>query len=438
EIRDFLAEAFSAVWVVGEAQRVRPSARGHLYFELIEKGERDEIVGKLDAVIWKGDLLRVRKMLAPSGQQIAEGMQIRCRASVDFYGPGGRLQLCVREVDPTFTLGMLELRRRETLAALAAAGLLERNQALPLPDLPLRIALITSRESAAYHDFLSGLAESGFGFKVLLLHAAMQGRDAEREVVSALAAISRLPVDCAVLIRGGGSRSDLAVFDSRAIAEAIARAPFPVLAGLGHEIDVSIADQVAHQSFKTPTKVAEFLVERLVRQEQRLDDLRRTLVREALEPLRAGREALGRAERGVQLARLRLASAGQRIDELARALGRLGRSGLRQAERRRLEVRSRLADLAPRRVEAEEKERVRLGEKMIAAARGHLRETRATLQGMERLCQQLDPERTLERGFSLTRGPQGDLLRHPDQVRAGDRITTRVSGGTLDSRVETS
>jgi len=426
------------VWVVGEAQRVRPSARGHLYFELIEKGERDEIVGKLDAVIWKGDLLRVRKMLAPSGQQIAEGMQIRCRASVDFYGPGGRLQLCVREVDPTFTLGMLELRRRETLAALAAAGLLERNQALPLPDLPLRIALITSRESAAYHDFLSGLAESGYGFKVLLLHAAMQGRDAEREVVSALAAISRLPVDCAVLIRGGGSRSDLAVFDSRAIAEAIARAPFPVLAGLGHEIDVSIADQVAHQSFKTPTKVAEFLVERLVRQEQRLDDLRRTLVREALEPLRAGREALGRAERGVQLARMRLASAGQRIDELARALGRLGRSGLRQAERRRLEVRSRLADLAPRRVEAEEKERVRLGEKMIAAARGHLRETRATLQGMERLCQQLAPERTLERGFSLTRGPEGDLLRHPDQVRAGDRITTRVSGGTLDSRVETS
>jgi exodeoxyribonuclease VII large subunit len=424
------------VWVVGEAQRVRPSARGHLYFELIEKGERDEIVGKLDAVIWKGDLLRVRKMLAPSGQQIAEGMQIRCRASVDFYGPGGRLQLCVREVDPTFTLGMLELRRRETLAALAAAGLLERNQALPLPDLPLRIALITSRESAAYHDFLSGLAESGYGFKVLLLHAAMQGRDAEREVVSALAAISRLPVDCAVLIRGGGSRSDLAVFDSRAIAEAIARAPFPVLAGLGHEIDVSIADQVAHQSFKTPTKVAEFLVERLVRQEQKLDDLRRTLLREALEPLRAGREALGRAERGVQLARMRLASAGQRIDELARALGRLGRSGLRQAERRRLEVRSRLADLAPRRVEAEDKERVRLGEKMLASARGHLRETRATLQGMERLCQQLAPERTLERGFSLTRGPEGDLLRHPDQVRAGDRITTRVSGGTLDSRVE--
>ena len=424
--------------MIGEAQRVRPSARGHLYFELIEKGDRDEIIGKLDAVIWKGDLLRVRKMLAPSGQQIAEGMQIRCRASVDFYGPGGRLQLCVREVDPTFTLGMLELRRRETLAALAAAGLLERNQALPLPDLPLRIALITSRESAAYHDFSPASPRAASDLKVLLLHAAMQGRDAEREVVSALAAISRLPVDCAVLIRGGGSRSDLAVFDSRAIAEAIARAPFPVLAGLGHEIDVSIADQVAHQSFKTPTKVAEFLVERLVRQEQRLDDLRRTLVREALEPLRAGREALGRAERGVQLrppaARLRR-SAHRRAGARPRPPGpqRSAPGGTPSSGGAEPPCRPRAAPCRSRR------ERARApGRKMIAAARGHLRETRATLQGMERLCQQLDPERTLERGFSLTRGPQGDLLRHPDQVRAGDHITTRVSGGTLDSRVETS
>jgi exodeoxyribonuclease VII large subunit len=433
-----LNEAFPAVWVVGEAQRVRPSARGHLYFELVEKGDRDEIVGKLDAVIWKGDLLRVQRMLSGSGQKISEGMQIRCRASIDFYGPGGRLQLCVREVDPTFTLGMLELRRRETLAALAAAGLLERNRSLPLADLPLTIALITSHGSAAYHDFLSGLAESGYGFRVVLMHAAVQGREAEREIVSALASLAGLPVDCAVLIRGGGSRSDLAVFDSRAIAEAIARAPFPVLAGLGHEIDVSIADQVAHQSFKTPTKVAEFLVERIARQEQRLDDLRRNLVREALEPLRAGREALGRAERGVELARMRLAAAGQRIDELARALTRLGRSALRQAGRRRDGLRVRLTELAPRRVQDMDRERRRLGERVVAGARADLRESRATLQGMERLCVQLAPERTLERGFSITRDPAGAILRHPDQVQAGDRITTRVSGGTLDSRVERS
>lgn len=436
EVRDFLGEAFSSVWVVGEAQRVRPSQRGHLYFELVEKGERDEIVGKLEGVIWKNDLLRVRRLLGASGQQIAEGMQIRVRGSLDFYAPGGRLQLCVKDVDPAFTLGLLEQRRRETLAALAAAGLMDRNRALELPDLPLDIALITSYGSAAYHDFLSGLQESGYGFRVIFVHASVQGKEAEREVVSALRSLAGLPIGLAVVIRGGGSRSDLAVFDSRVIAEAIAKAPFPVLAGLGHEIDRSIADMVAHSSFKTPTKVAEFLVEQVASQEQFLEDLRRRLLREALEPLRAGREALGRAERGVSLARMRLAAAGERIEEHARALARLGRSALRQAERRQSELRDRLVELTPKRIERGERDRIRLGERIAGTARGQLRETRATIQGMERLCVQLSPERTLERGFSLTRGPGGVLLRDPAQVAAGDLVTTRLAGGTLTSRVE--
>jgi exodeoxyribonuclease VII large subunit len=438
EVRDFLGEAFPAVWVVGEAQRVRPSARGHVYFELIEKGERDEIVGKLDAVIWKTDFLKIQRLLAASEQRLTDGVQVRCRGSLDFWAPAGRLQLAVREVDPAFTLGLLEQRRRETLAALAAAGLMERNRGLPLSDLPLSIALITSHGSAAYHDFLSGLAESGYGFRVLFVHAAVQGREAEREVVSALAALARLPVDCAVLIRGGGSRTDLAAFDSRAIAEAIARAPFPVLTGLGHEIDRAIADLVCHTAFKTPTKVAEFLVERLANADFRVEELQRALVREALEPLRAGREALGRAERGVSLARMRLAAAGGRIDEHARALARLGKSALREAERRQEGLWTRLAELAPRRVGACERERLQQAERIVSAARGRAREATARLQGLERLCLQLAPERTLERGFSLTRDAAGRIVRHPEQVRPGDLIATRVAGGEFRSRVEES
>lgn len=436
EIRDALGQVFPSVWVAGEAQRVRPSARGHLYFELVEKGERDEIVGKLDAVVWKGDWMRVQRALAATGQKLGEGMQIRCRGSLDFYGPSGRLQLCIREIDPTFTLGLLEIRRRETLAALTAAGLLERNRSLPLGELPLSLALITSHGSAAYHDFLSGLSESGYGFRIVFVHASVQGREAEREVVSALASLARLPIDCAVLIRGGGSRSDLAVFDSRAIAEAIARAPFPVLAGLGHEIDTSIADLVAHASFKTPTKVAEFLVERIARQEQAVADLHRRLLREAEEPLRAAREALGRAERGVDMARMRLAAAGHRIEETARALCRLGRSALRRAERRSEELRIRLAAQAPRMIEGGERERSRLGGRIAASARSRLRETAAKLQGVERLCAQLAPERTLERGYSITRTTAGAVLRQPGQAAPGEILVTQLSGGSITSRVE--
>jgi exodeoxyribonuclease VII large subunit len=439
EVRELLNEAFPAVWVAGEVQRLRQGPRGHLYFELIEKGEHDAIVGKLDAAIWSTDFQRVRRLLAATGQQLAEGVQIRCRGNLDFYAAGGRLQLAVREVDPTFTLGMLELRRRETLAALAAAGLMERNRSLALPTLPLVLALITSEGSAAYHDFLSGLRGSGYGFRVLFVHAAVQGRDAERQVVSALrtlAALAAPRVDCAVLIRGGGSRTDLAAFDSRAIAEAIARAPFPVLTGLGHEIDRSIADQVAHTALKTPTMVAEFLIERVARLDLAVAELRRALRREAAVPLARAREALGRAERGASLARVRLAGAGAHVAEHARSLALLARTALRLAGRRRATVRERLVATAPRAVERAERERRRRGERLAGAARAPLREMRATLQGMERLAAQLDPQRTLERGFSVTRDAAGKLLRHPAQVTAGSVLSSRLAGGVLRSRVE--
>ncbi len=435
EVKTFLTSAFASLWVAGEVQRVKESARGHLYFELVEKGAGDEIVAKLDCVVWRTEHQRVRRLLAESGQAIAEGLTMRCRGGVDFYPPAGRLQLVVREVDPLFTAGLLARRRQETLEALARAGLLERNKALALPELPLTIALVTSYDSAAYHDFLSTLGESGYGFRVTFVHASVQGKDAERELVSALAALHGSGVDCAVLVRGGGSRTDLAVFDSRPLAEAVATAPFPVLTGLGHEIDQAIADLVAHTALKTPTKVAELLIERVVRADQRLGLVVRDLRRESLECLRRGREALGSAERGVALARTRLAAAGARLGELSRALARTGRLRLRGARGELSAVAERLGLVAPRLLARRRGEPDRVGRRLAAAARSRLREVEAGLAGLERLADDLAPQRTLERGFSITRGPSGRALRRPEETAPGEEITTRLAGGGLASRV---
>lgn len=371
EIRALLAGAFPALWLVGEAQRVRRSQRGHLYLELVEKGAGDEIAAKLDAVIWRGDFERIAKSLAAVSIRLDEGVEVRCRAEVDFYGPAGRLQLVIREVDATASLGALERRRQETLAALRAAGLLERNAGLPLSELPLSIGLVTSEGSAAYHDFLSTLAESGYGFRVLLVHAAVQGKGAEAEIASALSLLAARLLDAVVLIRGGGARSDLAVFDSREVALAVARMPVPVLTGLGHEIDQSIADAVAHTALKTPTKVAEHLVARVA----------------------AAEEGLGR---------------------LARALVRAGESLPRTAE-----VGARA-----------------LGKRLEAAARGALRGGAVRLEALARLCRNLGPERTLARGFSITRTASGLLVRQPEAVAAGDELLTETMGGRIRSRVE--
>jgi len=438
EIRSFLKEAFHSQWVSGEIQRLRPSQRGHVYFELVEKDAADGIVARIDAVIWRGDFARVRRLLQSSGQQLKEGMEIRCRGQVDFWPPGGRLQLVVREVDPVFTLGLLEQRRRQTMAALAKQGLLEVNGSLELPLLPLRIGLVTSEGSAAYHDFLSGLAESGYGFRVTFVHASVQGAAAETELASALAVLGSLEknLDCVVLIRGGGARSDLAVFDSRRVAEAVARSPVPVLTGLGHEIDQSIADVVAHTSLKTPTKVAELLVERLALADAEIEDLRRRLLREAREPLRTAEERLNRADRTLKLAGARLMTAAARLDEAGRLLVRLSKNRLRQAGERRDRLQGQLVQAAPRSLARQRPRPSEIQARILALAKGRIARDRATVEGIARLCQQLAPERTLERGFSITRDAAGAVLRRPQQAPRGAELVTQLAGGLLRSRVE--
>ncbi|HVS03606.1 MAG TPA: exodeoxyribonuclease VII large subunit [Thermoanaerobaculia bacterium] len=435
-IRLVLGEAFPAVWVVGEVQRLRASRNGHVYFELVEKGQGDEIVGKIDGVIWRTDFQRVRRLLSETGQELRDGVDLRCRGRVEFYPAGGRLQLIAREVDPVFTLGLLARRRQETLAALAAAGLLERNKGLALSLLPLRLGLVTSHDSAAYHDFLATLGESGYCFQVLLVHAAVQGREAERQVVSALRAVARLGVDCAVVIRGGGSRSDLAAFDSRAIAEAIAGLPVPVLTGLGHEIDQSVADLVAHTALKTPTMVGQFLVRRVEAAERRLAEAAEALCAGARERLREAREGVGGAEQGVRSAGVRLRREGERVEEMAGLLSRLATQRLRRVAAELAAGERRLAAAVPRLLARQQRAHRRVAERVVASGRLRLREAIGRCDGLARLCRELAPQRVLERGFSITRTAGGALLRTPRGVVAGERIVTELAAGRLTSRVE--
>lgn len=438
EVRDLLQQAYQEVWVIGEVNRVRQHRSGHFYFELIEKGVGDQITAKLEAVSWRNDWARIRKNLAASDQQIAEGQEIRCRGRVDFYPPFGRLQFVVRDVDPVFTLGLLARRRQETLAALAKADLLDRNAGVPLSRVPLRIGLVTSHESAAYHDFLSSLSESGYGFQVVFVHAAVQGREAEREIVSALDWLQGAEIDCLALIRGGGSRADLAAFDSRQVAEAIARFPAPVLTGLGHEIDQAIADRTAHTALKTPTKVAEFLVDRVASADRAVDRLARSLSDLGLRALRRGREILGRSERGLMLARHRLASSRSELSHLMRRLPGAARVYLETHRRQIDAIPGRLSAAALRTLVRWREKPIHIVERLAAHSQLRLRQREVQLEGWQRLCVELAPERTLERGFSMTRDAAGRALRAPDQVAPGDEIITELAGGSITSRVEDS
>jgi exodeoxyribonuclease VII large subunit len=392
-VRELLAEGIPSCWVTGEIQRGRAVQRGHFYFELVEKGLGDEIRGRLDAVVWRGDFERIRGALLKEGAGLADGLEIRCRCTVDLYPPVGRLQLVVREVDPLFTLGLLAKRRRETLESLRAAGLLERNRQLELPELPLRVGLVTSHGSAAFHDFCSTLRESGYRFEVFFVHAAVQGQGAEREILDALALLGGLGCDCVSIVRGGGSRGDLAVFDGRALAEGLARFPRPVLTGLGHETDRSIADLVAHTALKTPTKAAEFLVARVRDAEGDLHRLRDGILRET-------RRVVGEARSRWRRGRERIAAASSAL--------------LRRGESRRGVLAGRVAE----------------------SGRAALRLRVVAVESLGRLAASLSPDTILRRGFSVTRAADGSLLRDAGRLRAGDRVVTRLAAGEFSSRVE--
>ncbi len=424
--------------MAGEVQRLREGRNGQLYFELVEKGEGDAVVGRLEAVLWRRDRLAVRRAMAASGQELSEGLHVRCWAGLDFYAPSGRLQLVVREVDAAYGLGRLAVRRRETLAALAAAGLLERNRALPFPELPLAVALVTAVGSAAYHDFLATLEESGWPFRVVAVDAVVQGLEAERAVSSALRAASALPVDVRVLIRGGGATSDRAAFDSHRVAEAVARAARPVVTGLGHEIDESIADRVAHTAAKTPTKAAELLVARVAAAAAKLAGLERGLAASAARRLEAATRRLGRGERLAAVSQLRLSRAAARLEGGARILAREGRRIPRQSARDLQRLGERLLSSSPRRLARERGSAERASGAIARAARARLTLATARLDAHARLRVQLGPRRALERGFSITRDGAGRLLRSPDQVGAGEVITTELLAGRLASRVEES
>jgi exodeoxyribonuclease VII large subunit len=440
EVREVLGEVFRSAWVAGELQRFKPSPRGHVFFELVEKGTGDEVVGRVDAVIWKTDWLRIQRELRRAGASLADGLQVRLRGGFDLYPPQGRLQLVVRDVDPVYALGALAKRRRETLAALAAAGLLERNRQLALAEVPLHLALVTSRGSAAYHDFVATLQTSGYGFRLSLLHASVQGAGAEAELVAALstagARAAALGFDAVVLVRGGGARTDLQVFDAHAVAEAIARSPIPVLTGLGHEIDEAVADLVAHRSFRTPTAVGEYLVSRWREADLRVMALAGGLARACAERLEAQADTLARSERALRAVARRLVAADRQLRPLAERLMRAGRRRAAAARSALGQLTMRLATRAPRIMLRPAQRADGLAARLALAGRGRIAAEELRLQGLARLAAGLSPKSTLRRGFSITRDAGGRVLRDAAAVTPGSELVTELAAGSVRSRAE--
>ncbi len=249
--------------LVAEISELRES-RGHAYLELIEKDKSGRVLAKARATIW-GAVFRILTpyFRSETGQDLAAGLKVLITVSVEFHEIYG-FSLNIRDIDPAYTLGDIEKRRREIIQQLEEDGILGMNAELEFPTLPQNIAVISSATAAGYGDFINQLQENpaGYQFNITLFEATMQGENTEASVILAFDKIfnNLTDFDLVVLIRGGGSRADLSAFDSYFIAANICQFPLPVLTGIGHERDEAIADLAAHKALKTPTAVAEFLI----------------------------------------------------------------------------------------------------------------------------------------------------------------------------------
>ena len=281
-------------WVRAEIAQL--SEKGHCYLELIEKADRGMFAAKMRATCWSNKWQLISAYFQQeTGKRPEPGMQVLVEVSVEFHPVYG-LSLNIQNIDPSFTLGDMARQRQLTLQQLEKDGVLDMNKSLSLPAVIRRVAVISAEGAAGYGDFCHQLTNNAYHlrFSTELFPAVMQGDQAVRSILSALDAVAENAddFDCVAIIRGGGATTDLTCFDSYDIASHCAQFPLPVLSGIGHTRDVSVVDMVVFQALKTPTAVAEMLIDHNAQQLVRIDELGQRLSRIAVQMVAVRRQQI--------------------------------------------------------------------------------------------------------------------------------------------------
>ena len=267
------------VWVVAEVAELKVNYSGHCYLELVEKSEPAKggaptPRAQVRAVIWRSQYAMLAAYFeAETGSRLAAGMKILAKVLVSYHELYG-LSLQITDLDASFTLGEVERQKQMTIAQLQSDGVWDMNREQTMPLLTQRIAVVSSAAAAGYRDFCNELKQGGYAFVTTLFDAVVQGQAAEESICRALQQVAERveEFDAVVIIRGGGSASDLSCFNSYRLCSYVAQFPLPVITGIGHDKDTSVADMVAHTPLKTPTAVAAWLTERMARMDGWLED----------------------------------------------------------------------------------------------------------------------------------------------------------------------
>ncbi len=385
------------IWIRGEIQDYNKNKyRQHIFFELCEKApEIDQIIAKVTAVIFENKKERIIELLkkAENGFELQDGIEVKLLCKINFYSQRGSFNLIVESIDPVYTLGKLAQNRQRTIAELRAKGLLDRNKKLSFPEVPLKIGLITAYDSAAFNDFVEGLKRSQYAFKIFCFNSFMQGKNVEADICAALNYFNKCnDLDAIVITRGGGSTADLSWFDNAKIAQRIALSQIPVLSGIGHEINITITDMASHTSKKTPTAIAQFLVNKVEEFLKKIDEKNTEIIFLAQEIL--------------------------------------------QTHKQRLELVVTNMELKTHKFLGSHKENLAsLTNEIQIESNNFIRNSKTKIKHYETRIKDLDPINIIRRGFSITKTDKGETVRSIKDISKDDEVITIVSDGEIGSKV---
>lgn len=405
-------------WVVAETSDVRQSG-GHCYLELVQKdAQTGQTLARMRGIVWASVYARLRcEFERATGQPFASGMNVMVEVSANFHEQYG-LSVVITGINPTYTLGDMARQRLEILNRLRREGIIDLNKQLPWVDVAQRVAVISAAGAAGYGDFMNQLHNnpSGIKFYTCLFPAVMQGQSTVTSVIAALERINDYAdlFDCVVIIRGGGSTSDLNSFDNYDLAANVAQFPLPVICGIGHDRDNTVVDSVASVRVKTPTAAAEWLLDRAQSALDHVNALTDMVVDSATQMLSGARQQLAYFTSGIPL--------------MADNIVVRHRARLQQ-------IAAAIPVVAARRIDGAGKDLAFASQRVAMAARQCVANVRQRVTGLEKQVELLSPDRVLRRGYSLTLR-DGHVVTSASSLRAGDSLVTRFADGERTSVVE--
>lgn len=440
-IRDSLYLALPDMyWVIAEISELKENYAGHCYLELIEKHPDEKNVrARVKAIIWSNRYRFLKAFFEnATGESLREGLKILVKTKVEYHELYG-LSLVISDIDPAFTIGEMAMKRQFVIKRLEQEGVFSMNKELKFPTVPQRIAIISSKNAAGYSDFINQLKGNSFGyvFYTVLIETSMQGTETEQGVISALdkIALNSQLFDLVVIIRGGGSQSDLNWFDSYNIAYHITQFPLPVITGIGHDKDISVTDMVANRSLKTPTAVADFLIDSVANEENHIIEISSEIIGSSRIIIEKNRNRIETS--GVKLfplARIMMSDIKDLLSGKIIEIINIGKEYTLKAGFIPANQELRLSSSVKSFSSAKEVVLTRNRQNLFNSTINFLNMNNLRLTGFINTLNLLKPENVLQRGYSVT-SINGRILKGSDRVKIDDLIDTQLYEGTLKSIV---